>query len=142
MEIYGGGVGCVGVLNYRGQQWKLGIFPPISWRVFLVSHTRVKTSDTVDIYIYFFFLKIFDLFLYIILDHVKLTKFTIVCWNLISYHVSFGVLGWLGFVKLSLWIAANLSFCGGHHDHTLNLWNKSINFWLRMSSGEFIDETC
>lgn len=54
MEIYGGGVGCVGVLNYRGQQWKLGIFPPISWRVFLVSHSRVKTSDTVDIYIFSF----------------------------------------------------------------------------------------
>lgn len=54
MEIYGGGVGCVGVLNYRGQQWKLGIFPPISWRVFLVSHPRVKTSDTVDIYIFSF----------------------------------------------------------------------------------------
>ena len=53
-ERNGGGGGGV-VLNYRGQRWKWGIFPPISWRVFLVSHPRVKTSDTVDnIYIFSF----------------------------------------------------------------------------------------
>ena len=54
----------------------------------MVSHPRVKTSDTVEIYIFFLF-KIFNLFLFIIiLDYVKaqLTKFTIVFFFFLMNH--------------------------------------------------------